>query len=125
MESYHIGKFTYTNEMLGYHHGQYDFEAGIWQDDDVLGVVSYTLYNGALTISDILVHPKFRRKGIGSRLVKFIKQINSDSTYEPSMKTEDGSKFTHKDVDLGEAYIVKETINESAIVLHEQVRRTR
>lgn len=96
------GKITYTNEILNSHSGQLDGEAGIYVDGEIIGVAQYVLYNGELTISDIFVRPEFRRRGYGSRLIKYIKQENPDYKYVPSMKTEDGSKFIHKDLSLEE-----------------------
>ena len=93
-----MSKITYTDECLGYHHGQTDCEAVIYVDKEIIGVVQYVLYDNELTISHILVRPEFRRQGYASRLVKYIKEKNPEYRYKSSLKTEDGAKFKHKDL---------------------------
>jgi GNAT superfamily N-acetyltransferase len=105
---------TYTNEILDSYSGQTNCEAGIYSDNDIMGYAQYVLFEGELTISDIFVRPDFRRMGYGSRLIKYIKKINPDYKYIPSMKNEDGSKFIHKNLSLEEnskAKFVFESIN--------------
>jgi len=105
-------KITYTNSVLDYYSGQTNCEAGIYVDDEIVGVVQYVLYDDELSISDIFIRPEFRRMGFGSRLMKFIKEQNPEYKYVPSMKTELGSKFKHKDVSLTEAKFVYEALND-------------
>jgi GNAT superfamily N-acetyltransferase len=102
-----MNRITYTNEILNAYSGQYNGEAGIYVDGEIIGVAQYVLYNGELTISDIFIRPEFRRKGYGSRLIKYIKQENPEYKYIPSMKTEDGAKFIHKELPLEEGIKAK------------------
>ncbi|MFA5153855.1 MAG: GNAT family N-acetyltransferase [Clostridia bacterium] len=95
-------KLTYTNEVLNFHHGQTDCEAGIYLDGEIVGLVTYVLFNKELTISHIFIRKEFRRQGYGSRLMKYIKQENSEYKYKPSWKTKDGAIFKHKDLSLTE-----------------------
>jgi len=95
-------KITYENEVLDAYSGQINCEAGIFVDGEIVGVAQYVLYDDELTISDIFVRPEFRRQGFGSRLMKYIKQQNPDHHYKPSMKTELGAKFVHKELGLDE-----------------------
>lgn len=92
------GKITYSDECLGYHNGQTDMETGIYEDGEIIGMVQYTLYQNELTIKDIIVLPKRRREGFGSMLMNYIKKQNPSYTYVPSMKTELGTKFIHKEI---------------------------
>jgi GNAT superfamily N-acetyltransferase len=92
----------YRTEHMGSHHGQEDFELGLYMDDEIIGMVQYTLYDGELTIRDIIVRPEFRRQGYGSKMMKYIKEKHPEHQYTPSMKTDLGAKFVHKDVDLNE-----------------------
>jgi ribosomal protein S18 acetylase RimI-like enzyme len=92
------GKITYSDECLGYHNGQTDMETGIYEDGEIIGMVQYTLYQNELTIKDIIVLPKRRREGFGSMLMNYIKKQNPSYTYVPSMKTELGAKFIHKEI---------------------------
>lgn len=92
------GKITYSDECLGYHHGQTDMETGIYEDGEIIGMVQYTLFQNELTIKDIIVLPKRRREGFGSLLMSYIKKQNPTYTYKSSLKTELGSKFFHKEI---------------------------
>lgn len=90
------GPLEYRIEHMGYHHGQDDYELGVYLDDDILGMVQYTIYDGELTVKDIIVLPKHRRQGIGSKMIQYIKQQHPDAKYVPSMMTDLGVKFKHK-----------------------------
>jgi GNAT superfamily N-acetyltransferase len=81
---------------MGYHHGQDDYELGVYLNDDILGMVQYTIYDGELTVRDIIVLPKYRRLGIGSKMMQYVKQQHPDAKYVPSMMTDLGVKFKHK-----------------------------
>lgn len=98
-------KITYSNEVLDAYSGQINCEAGIFVDGEIVGVAQYILYDNELTISDIFVRPEFRRQGFGSRLMKYIQQENPDYHYKPSLKTELGAKFVHKEIGLDEGMI--------------------
>lgn len=100
-------KITYSNEVLNYQHGQYDCEAGIFVDNEIVGLVQYTLFDEELTIKHIFVRPEYRRKGYGSRLIKYIQKENPEYAYKPSLKTELGAEFKHKDLPLEENYRAK------------------
>ena len=101
-----LNKITYTNEVLDSYKEQTNCEAGIYFNDEIIGYVQYVLYKGELTASDILVRPEFRRMGYGSKLMKYIKEINQGYNYTPSMKTSDGVKFRHKDLSLDRKSVV-------------------
>jgi GNAT superfamily N-acetyltransferase len=90
------GPLEYRIEHMGYHHGQDDYELGVYLNDDILGMVQYTIYDGELTVRDIIVLPKHRRQGIGSKMMQYIKQQHPDAKYVPSMMTDLGVKFKHK-----------------------------
>jgi GNAT superfamily N-acetyltransferase len=90
------GPLEYRIEHLNYHHGQDDYELGLYLNDDILGMVQYTIYDGELTVNDIIVLPKYRRQGIGSKMMQYIKQQYPDAKYVPSMMTDLGVKFKHK-----------------------------
>jgi ribosomal protein S18 acetylase RimI-like enzyme len=93
-----VGEITYTHEHVDSYDGQNNYEIGMYMDDDIIGVVEYTTYEGELTISNIIVRPEYRRRGVASRLVKMMKDKHPEYTYVPSMKTDDGAKFKHNDV---------------------------
>jgi GNAT superfamily N-acetyltransferase len=93
---------TYTDECTNAYSGQQNFTACIYVDKEIVGCVEYVLYSGELTVSDIQVKPEYKRMGYGSRLMKYIKEENPRYNYISSMKTEDGTAFVHKDINLYE-----------------------
>ncbi len=102
-------KLEYRIEHMGAHHGQEDLELGLYIDDEIIGMVQYTLFDGELTVRDIIVRPEFRRQGYGSRMMKYIKQLHPEHKYVPSLKTDLGAKFIHKDIELSE---LRKMVNE-------------
>jgi len=95
----------YTNEVVGSYSRQTNCEAGIYVDGDIAGLVQYVLYDQELTISHIFVRPEYRRQGYGSRLMKYIQKENPDYKYKPSMMTDDGAAFKHKDLPLENKFV--------------------
>jgi len=95
-------KLDYRIEYMGGYGTQQDYELGLYIDDEIIGMVQYTLFEGDLTIRDVIVRPEYRRKGYGSKMMKFIKNEHPEYTYKPSMMTDLGAKFVHKDVELSE-----------------------
>ena len=91
-------KVEYRFEHVDSHSGQDNYELGMYVDDDIMGMIQYVLYDGKITVSDIIVRPEFRRKGFGSMMMKAMKQNHPDYEYVPSMKTDLGAKFKHKDI---------------------------
>lgn len=95
-------KITYYNGSTDAYSGQVNMEAAIYVDGDIVGAAEYVLFDDELTISDIQIKPEWRRKGMGSRLMKYIKEQNPEYKYVPSLKTDDGAAFIHKDLPLEE-----------------------
>lgn len=89
-------QLNYEIEHLNSHNGQHDYELGLYLNGKILGMVQYTIFNNKLTVSDILVRPEYRRQGIGSKMMQYIKQEHPDAKYVPSMMTDLGAKFKHK-----------------------------
>jgi len=105
-------KLFFNHEHVDHYDGQDNYEIGIYEDDDenpigfgpetIIGYVSYVIYNNEITVSDIIVKPSRRREGFGSMLIKKMKSLHPNAVYQPSFKTDLGSKFIHKDVDIME-----------------------
>jgi GNAT superfamily N-acetyltransferase len=113
-----MGKIRFEHEHLGGYSGQNNYELGLYEDDNVIGYVQYVIYEDELTVSDIVVRPDRRREGFGSMLIKKMKQLHPEAQYQPSMKTDLGAKFIHKDVE------VQENDNQN-LELNEQIKRIR
>lgn len=97
-ESLLVESLKYEIEHLDSYDGQNNYELGLYLNDEIIGLVQYTIFNDILKVSDILVRPEYRRKGFGSRMMQYIKQQHPNATYEPSMKTDLGAKFKHKNI---------------------------
>ena len=104
---------TYEEEHLGSAYGQDDYELGMYIDGEIVGVVNYVIFENELTISMIQVRPEFRRRGFGSRMVQYIKKIHPESKYKPSVKTDLGVKFKHKE--MPDLYNTSESLTKKSI----------
>lgn len=96
------GKIRFENEHLDHYDGQDNYELGIYEDEEIIGYVQYVIFENEITVSDILVRPNRRRENFGSMLIQKMKQLHPYAKYKPSLKTDLGSKFIHKDVDVNE-----------------------
>tara|TARA_R110000796_G_scaffold192641_1_gene309303 strand:+ start:15754 stop:16086 length:333 start_codon:yes stop_codon:yes gene_type:complete len=96
----HEGKklITYDSEVVASYSGQTNYELGMHINGDIVGMVEYVLFDGELTVSNIMVVPKYRRKGIGSRMMQVVKGNHPDFKYIPSGMTDLGAKFKHKKI---------------------------
>jgi hypothetical protein len=98
------GKIRFENEHLAHYSGQDNYELGVYEDDEIIGYVQYVIFENEITVSDILVRPNRRRESFGSMLIQKMKQLHPYAKYKPSLKTDLGSKFIHKDVDVNENF---------------------
>jgi GNAT superfamily N-acetyltransferase len=89
---------TYEEEHLGSIYGQDNYELGIYLNGEIVGLVKYVIFDEELTISYIEVRPEFRRQGFGSRMIQYIKKRHPYAKYKPSIKTDLGKVFKHKDI---------------------------
>ena len=97
-----MGNIRFEEEHLDYYDGQNNYELGVYEDDEIIGYVTFVTFENEITVSDILVRPNRRREGFASMLIKKMKQLHPESTYRPSLKTDLGAKFIHKDIELNE-----------------------
>lgn len=98
-------RIEYRVEHLGSVYGQDNYELGAYVNDDIIGMVQYVIFNGVLTISNIVVRPEYRRLGYGSKMMQYLKTYHPDATYKASFKTDDGMKFQHKQHDDVESLV--------------------
>ena len=110
-------KITYEIEHMGSIYGQDDYELGMYLNGEIVGIVKYVIFEGELTVSNILVRPEFRRKGFGSRMMQYLKQTYPDVTYKPSIKTDLGMAFKHKEIP-GDLSTLDENDTQGIIVYH-------
>jgi GNAT superfamily N-acetyltransferase len=95
---------VYSNEVVDAYDNQINFELGIFRKDGsgrgdgIIGLVEYVVFNRNITVSMIRVLSEYRRRGVGSRLIQKMKELNPEAKYKPSLKSELGAKFKHKRV---------------------------
>lgn len=51
---------------------------GYWEDDELVGALSYTIENEVLTICRMIVHPNHFRKGIAQQLLTAAEEKNAE-----------------------------------------------
>lgn len=83
------------SECIGYHHGQSDMVIRAYdtQTKDLVGQLSYNIFDNELHISMIEVVPKYRRQGVGTLLMKKMKEENPGLVIKPGLMTNDGYPF--------------------------------
>ena len=52
-----MGKIRFEEEHLDYYDGQNNYELGVYEDDEIVGYVSFVIFDNEITVSDILVRP--------------------------------------------------------------------
>ena len=68
------------------------------------------------------MRPELRRRGYGSKMMSYIKKYHPDYTYKPSMKTDLGSKFKHKEVTETEQFeLAPRTLSSGQIKHYRQI----
>lgn len=85
-------RIAFHEEHTGHHHGQDDLVLYAYDDDTpekvVLGYVQYVVFKGIAYVSYILVHPPYRRRGVGRALVAEMERTNEDVNW--GMLTDEG-----------------------------------
>jgi ribosomal protein S18 acetylase RimI-like enzyme len=51
---------------------------GYYEEEALAGIISYKIYEDALDIHRVAVHPRFFRRGIAGKLVQFIEGLHQD-----------------------------------------------
>jgi hypothetical protein len=92
----------FEEEHLASYAGQNNYELGLYKDGEIMGYAQYTVYKDEITVGDIFVRPDRRREGFGSMLIKKMKSLHPEAQYKPSLKTDLGANFVHKDITLNE-----------------------
>lgn len=100
----HTGEFheplAFYNDVTNYSHWQLDGTLyAVREQDETLehppsvGYVSWTIYQGELSIRFVHVEPEYRRLGIGTQLIQKLREEFPKEKYVPGMKTDLGSPF--------------------------------
>lgn len=83
------------SECVGYHHGQTDMIVRAYDTyvNELVGELSYNIFDNELHISMIQVVPSYRRQGVGTLLMKKMKEENPGLVIKPGLMTNDGYPF--------------------------------
>jgi len=82
-------------ECVGYHHGQTDMMVRAYDTytNQYVGYLSYSIFNDEIHVSMIEVLPNYRRQGVGTLLIKKMKEENPKEKLVPGLFTSDGYPF--------------------------------
>ena len=81
----------YFLDVTGFHHGQTDGVILAVRDDKVVGGLDWQVYGGEVLIAWIEVAEECRRQGIGTGLVKRLKEDFPEEKIDWGMTTPDGT----------------------------------
>lgn len=82
-----------TQEHMGFHHGQHDFVIYAQKDGETIGKLKFSEFEDIPQINWIEVDDKYKRKGIGSRLVKHLADQYGYDKIKWGMTTDAGTKL--------------------------------
>lgn len=82
-------------ECIGYHHGQTDMIVRAYDTyvNELVGELSYNVFDNELHISMIQVVPNYRRQGVGTLLMKKMKEEHPGLKIKPGLMTNEGYPF--------------------------------
>lgn len=83
-----------TREHVNSHSGQDDYEIGAWdKNNDILGVLEYSEFDGIPSIKMIRVVPKYRRKGVATKMVRHLEKLYPDKEIVWGLMTDEGNRL--------------------------------
>lgn len=84
------------NDVTDAYSGQVNAVARIGDPNDgiVMGYVEYSLYNGKIYINMLETKPEFRRTGVATALMTYLKESNPGTQIIQGMATEEGYVFS-------------------------------
>lgn len=82
---------SFREETTGYHHGQLDGVLWAYSDNIPIGYIEWSKYQDETQIQMIEVKDSYRRKGIGTALVRELERTHDKVVW--SMMTPDGSEL--------------------------------
>jgi len=82
-----------TNELINSHNSQLDLQILALIDDNRVGELLYTVFEGTPRIENIEVYEDYRRRGIGSMMVRYLAEQFPGVEIEWSLMTGDGAAF--------------------------------
>ena len=89
-------EYKFIENMRDYHSGQSYMNAYAYLNNEIVGRVDFSIYDKKLYIDMIEVEPEYRRKGIATKLMDFVKKENPNLPIIPGYSTEEGHKFWEK-----------------------------
>lgn len=84
----------FERDNTGASHGQSDYELVAYNEDDiVVGYVTYSEYDDTPSVQMLEVGSDWKRKGIGSQLLKKLQSYYPDTEIDLGMLTDDGASL--------------------------------
>lgn len=91
MKIYEVAHSDFTNEVTSIHSGQVDSRLSLIYDNETVGYVDYTIYEGMPSINMIEVFDKGKK--YGSRLIKKLQSMYPNQELEWGVTTEEGESL--------------------------------
>jgi ribosomal protein S18 acetylase RimI-like enzyme len=82
---------TFQDEMVGSQSGQKDLRLTAYMNDEVVGWIDYSDFRNEISIKYIEVKQKYRRKGIGKKLLLELQRLYPKTEIQLGMLTGDGA----------------------------------
>lgn len=76
-----------------YHNGQHEMILYAHHNNDVVGYIKYAEFENVPSIHMIKVLPEFNRRGIGTKMVRYLQKEYPETEIELGMLTSDGHKL--------------------------------
>ena len=94
MNWYKEAQIYMSDEVTGSHSGQMDLRLSAKNTEgETVGHIDYTEFRGEIHIKYIEVSPKYRRQGIGTKLMQKLQKSYPDTEINTGMLTEEGSQL--------------------------------
>jgi len=85
--------YKFSETMRDYHSGQSYMSAFAELNGKIVAGMDYSIYDNKLYIDYLEVKPEYRRKGVATKLMDFVKEQNKDLPIIPGYASDEGYKF--------------------------------
>lgn len=96
LEQYLNEKIKIEREHVDSYSGQHNYVLGAYDDGNIVGTLEYTEYENIPSISMIQVVPKYKSKGIATKLVIYLQLLYPQTEIKWGYTTSDGNRLKNK-----------------------------